>query len=1431
MSSSKPRMNTLNSAIRALSRKKWFGRALGGSAVSLLLGAVLSLSGCASGSSGLPKNFPFPPNAGFRITSAALSDGVVGRSYTFYVLLSGGTPPFTCNANLPAGLTMMSAPTVPSGALAGTNACVITGTPTGTGLTPVTINASDGSSPVQVALPTTLNLNIRQEFMITAPPLGTNDGVVGRTYGVSPKASTATTTVSSTAGNAPLTMCTFTGGTGGNTFTDTVNGTSCAFASMGSLAANGSFPLTFSAQDSPIVDPATGLTVVFPAGTNGNAAVMAGATLNVDAALMIAMGLPGAPMQPWDVNTPAAIPPYLNMTPSLTVTSSGGLPAAQTTYSCTSTGFSTLGLTVPASPTSTAPPTCPLSGTPTSTGTNVAVSISINDTGNGAVPAGMVTSSSTLTINAQALVTTMQAAFVAGVSSTDSAGSVAGRTYTVGVSAGTAAAPGSGTLTLTATNLNAGNCAGLTLTTAMSAQPVTSPVTGQPSVSVTAPNTATCSFSVSVTDGIATNTSNFTIQINPPLRVNGPANLPDAVTDRTYNLPAGVVTITGGLPPYTTCTSAGQPAQITGSLSGGTSCILTSTSNPITTAGSPFNLTFTAMDTGDAATAAGSGTNGTAIHLAVDASLTIAMGLATPMAPWTQNAAQPYLNATPSLTVTTTGGLPAAQTTYSCTSTGFGGFGLTVPAAPTTMTPPTCALMGTPTTAGTSVAVSITFHDTGNTAVPTGTATTSSTLTINAQAMLTTTITSPADDGVSSTDSGGFVANRAYSLAVSAGTAGAPGTGNLTLSSTGLNAGNCAGLSLTTAPAMTTVAGTIMGNPSASTTAPATNSCMFSLTVTDTTGTANTTNYTIVIHPPLRLSFAPAAGFGNGAVNRPFSQALTASGGLSPVQSCTAPGLPGTLSPAFAAGTPTCTIQGTPTATFGPTSITVTVMDGTNTATAGAGSATANSNLTINAALMVAPPARIVNGMNGFTYPNASTPVASVTYSTTGGTGGAVTLFANATATGATCTAGSATNFPTGMSFMTLSATTAELQGTPTLPGSTSTLYSFPVCATDGGTASTLPYAVQTASNVMLAIFEPTSYASSETTAQIDRVDTRTRTAASAITLMGTATPSPSGLAVSADGATLYVADVANNTIIPVGTVSGTPGTAVALPPGCGSPVELAATPDPSQNLPNELFATCPGIPEVAVYHIDTPANFAGGFFAEISAPGQTGGIAVQSDNSHVFVCISDTSNQLLIIDNTSGTGTPTAIGATFTLDAATDTPTGIALAPHGGSVYAFIGKAGVDGGNQQGIEVVDVTAAGTAGTPGTITSVADNLLTATVNFNPDDVAVDPTNSFAYVTLPGTNQFAVIDNSTSAPVTHSPFNLPNPTGAANDSPGGVTVPPVPSGNVFAYFTVQSGAAMAVDVLQQNTPPTDPAFTTQLTYSTFLGRIKHIPIPL
>ncbi len=90
----------------------------------------------------------FTIGASFAIISTALPQGALGTPYSFQPLVSGGTQPFTWSfSGLPPGLT------------GNLSTGLISGTPTVTGTSSVTISVSDSSSPQQVAS-TTLPLVI-----------------------------------------------------------------------------------------------------------------------------------------------------------------------------------------------------------------------------------------------------------------------------------------------------------------------------------------------------------------------------------------------------------------------------------------------------------------------------------------------------------------------------------------------------------------------------------------------------------------------------------------------------------------------------------------------------------------------------------------------------------------------------------------------------------------------------------------------------------------------------------------------------------------------------------------------------------------------------------------------------------------------------------------------------------------------------------------------------------------------------------------------------------------------------------------------------------------------------------------------------------------------------------------------------------------------
>ncbi len=124
------------------------------------------------------------------LTISSPPAATVGIPYTGVIPVSGGTAPYTCaltGGTVPAGLTLTG--------------CTLTGTPTVSGTTPLTVRATDSSSPtVTSSGPVTVTVNpAPATITIASPPAGT----VGVPY---------TGPIAITGGTAPYT-CTQTSGT------------------------------------------------------------------------------------------------------------------------------------------------------------------------------------------------------------------------------------------------------------------------------------------------------------------------------------------------------------------------------------------------------------------------------------------------------------------------------------------------------------------------------------------------------------------------------------------------------------------------------------------------------------------------------------------------------------------------------------------------------------------------------------------------------------------------------------------------------------------------------------------------------------------------------------------------------------------------------------------------------------------------------------------------------------------------------------------------------------------------------------------------------------------------------------------------------------------------------------------------------------------
>jgi hypothetical protein len=121
-------------------------------------------------------------SAGLTITPGSLPAGTVGQSYSATIGVTGGTAPYSCtitSGSLPAGLTLGAH-------------CLVSGTPTVAGTSPLTVMATDSANPSQTGSgPLSVTINTAAVTIVLAnPPAGTvnitYDGLVGVSGGTAP---------------------------------------------------------------------------------------------------------------------------------------------------------------------------------------------------------------------------------------------------------------------------------------------------------------------------------------------------------------------------------------------------------------------------------------------------------------------------------------------------------------------------------------------------------------------------------------------------------------------------------------------------------------------------------------------------------------------------------------------------------------------------------------------------------------------------------------------------------------------------------------------------------------------------------------------------------------------------------------------------------------------------------------------------------------------------------------------------------------------------------------------------------------------------------------------------------------------------------------------------------------------------------------------
>lgn len=948
--------------------------------------------------------------------SAALSTSVAAP-YTQTFTFNGGMQPWSGFqvTNVPAGITV-------TGTTA--NSVTISGAATQAGTFNLNVSATDsstGNGPYTVG----------QAFALT---------VAAPTLSLTP----ASGTLNATYGAAYSQTFTASGGTGAYSYA--VSGTLPAGLSFtgstlsGTPTAPGSYPISVTATDTT----ATGT------------------------------GSPFTVTQNYTVNVAA---PVIDVTPGVLPAATAGAGYSQALTAIGGVAPYSLSLTAGSLPSGLTLAGGTISGTPTQVGSfNFTITATDANTQSGA-------HAYTLTVNAPVLTLTpasgaTNVAFNAAVSQSYTASGGVGP-YGYAITAG--ALPSGVTL-----NSGTGQLSGSTVQVGTFNFTVTATDTGITGVG--AP------FSVA---------GNYSLVVAPPVIAIDQATLTAANVASPYNM---TLTASGGLAPYSFSISAGAlPAGL--SLSSGG--VLSGTP----TAGGTFNFSVRATD----ASGAPGPFNGVRAYTLTVAAPTVVLPSTTLVAGQRGNSYSAALNpasggTAPYTYVVTAGALPAgvslsASGTLAGTPTVFGSFSFTVTATDSsTGTGPysanqayTLSVVDQPPVAG-AVTVSlpygapstpITLNLTGGapTAVAIASAPTNGTATVSG-----TSISYQPNASFSGTDSftytatnsGGTSAPASVTVTVGAPVLGVAASGSLnavvgvsysqTFNFSGGTApfgtyqvtGMPAGLSITGSGSNSV---TVSGVPRAQGT--------FTLGVSakdSSTGNGPFTvsqNFTLSVAAP-NLVIAPASGNLTATYAAPFSQAITASGGIGPYSYA----LGGALPAGLTLNTGTGAISGTPTAS-GSFAFSVTATDTGATGTGAPFTVAANYTLTIAAPTITVTPTALPAAIAGQTYSAALTGSGAVGpygFTLTGGalpTG--LTLAANGQITGTPTASGNFAftvqvrdaNGQTGTANLTLTVGVPVLTVTPTtLPAAAQGLAYNQTLTASGGVA---PYSFAVSSGTLPA--------------------------------------------------------------------------------------------------------------------------------------------------------------------------------------------------------------------------------------------------------------------------------------------------------------------------------------------------------------------------
>lgn len=341
--------------------------------------------------------------------TGTLPNGTVGTTYSATITANGGTNPYTCSitGTLPAGLTLTG--------------CIISGTPTTAGSSPITVKVTDTGSPAQtVSGNETIVINPASLKVTSTLPNGT----VGTTYSATITASGGTQPYTcSISGTLPaglvLTGCTISGtptSAGSSTVTVTVtdSGSPAQTASLNQTITINPAPLSLTTSTLPNGTVGTPYSAVIgvsggtspysctitagtlPAGLSLSGCTVSGTPTTAGSATVTVKATDsGSPVQ--TVTGPETIviePAALTLTNTLpdgtvgiTYSATIGANGGTSPYSCSiTTGTLPAGLTLSG---------CTVSGTPTAAGSST-VTVMVTDSGS---PAKTVSGSETITIH------------------------------------------------------------------------------------------------------------------------------------------------------------------------------------------------------------------------------------------------------------------------------------------------------------------------------------------------------------------------------------------------------------------------------------------------------------------------------------------------------------------------------------------------------------------------------------------------------------------------------------------------------------------------------------------------------------------------------------------------------------------------------------------------------------------------------------------------------------------------------------------------------------------------------------------------------------------------------------------------------------------------------------------------------------------------